>query len=47
MDKWSFGLTLLLVGVTGTFFTLWVLGLAANALKKIFPLEAEEKKPEQ
>jgi Na+-transporting methylmalonyl-CoA/oxaloacetate decarboxylase gamma subunit len=44
MDKWSFGLTLLVVGIAGTFVTLWVLALAVEALKKVFPLEPEEKK---
>jgi Na+-transporting methylmalonyl-CoA/oxaloacetate decarboxylase gamma subunit len=44
MDKWSFGLTLLVVGVGGTFLTLWVLGLATELLKKFFPLSAEEEK---
>jgi Na+-transporting methylmalonyl-CoA/oxaloacetate decarboxylase gamma subunit len=44
MDKWSFGLTLLVVGVGGTFLTLWLLGLATELLKKIFPLSQEEKK---
>ncbi|HSA89683.1 MAG TPA: OadG-related small transporter subunit [Burkholderiales bacterium] len=43
MDKWSFGLTLLVVGVTGTFLTLWLLALAVNLLKRIFPLPPEEK----
>lgn len=43
MDKWSFGLTLLVVGIAGTFFTLWVLGLAASLLKKLFPLQPGEK----
>lgn len=42
MDKWSFGLTLLVAGVAGTFFTLWLLALAASALKKLFPLPPEE-----
>ena len=44
MDKWSFGLTLLVVGITGTFVTLWVLALVTEGLKKAFPLESEEKK---
>ena len=44
MDKWSFGLTLLVVGIGGTFLTLWLLGLATELLKKVFPLESEEKK---
>ena len=44
MDRTTFGLTLLVVGVVGTFLTLWLLGLAAELLKKIFPLGPEEKK---
>jgi Na+-transporting methylmalonyl-CoA/oxaloacetate decarboxylase gamma subunit len=44
MDKWSFGLTLMVVGIGGTFLTLWVLGLATGVLKKLFPLSAEEEK---
>ena len=44
MDKWSFGLTLLVVGIAGTFITLWLLALATEGLKKAFPLEPEEKK---
>ncbi len=44
MDQWSFGLTLLVVGITGTFVTLWVLTLMTEVLKKAFPLEPEEKK---
>ena len=43
MDKWSFGLTLLVVGVAGTFLTLWVLGLAVKVLKRLFPLSPEDK----
>jgi len=44
MDKWTFGLTLLIVGIVGTFVTLWVLALATELLKKVFPLQPEEKK---
>ncbi len=44
MDKWSFGLTMMVVGIAGTFVTLWVLGLVTDLLKKVFPLEPEEKK---
>ena len=44
MDKWSFGHTLLVVGIAGTFITLWVLGLATDLLKKFFPLTEEEEK---
>ena len=47
MDKWTFGITMMLVGVGGTFLTLWVLGLTVDLLKKLFPLSAEEKNPEK
>jgi len=40
MDNFSFGITVTIVGVGGTFLTLWVLGLVVDLLKKIFPLEA-------
>lgn len=43
MDKLDFGLTLLVIGVAGTFLTLWVLGLAVEVLKKLFPVLPEEK----
>jgi len=36
--KWTFGLTMMIVGMGGTFLTLWVLGLVMDALKKVFPL---------
>ena len=45
MDKWSFGLTMTVVGVGGTFLTLWVISLVIDLLKKIFPLQ--EKKQEK
>jgi Na+-transporting methylmalonyl-CoA/oxaloacetate decarboxylase gamma subunit len=42
MDNLSFGLTLTLVGVGGTFLTLWVLALVVDLLKKLFPLAAQK-----
>ena len=42
MDKWTFGLTLTVVGVGATFFTLWILSLVTTLLKKLFPLSAED-----
>lgn len=36
--KWSFGLTMMIVGMGGTFLTLWILSLVMDALKKIYPL---------
>ena len=42
MDKeaWTFGLTMMIVGMGGTFLTLWILSLVMNVLKKIYPLRA-------
>ena len=44
MNDWSFGLTMTIVGVGGTFLTLWVISLVIDLLKKIFPLKVD--KPE-
>ena len=43
MDKWAFGLTMTIVGVGGTFLTLWVISLVIDLLKKVFPLQKQEK----
>lgn len=37
-DKWAFGLTMMIVGMGGTFLTLWILSLVMDLLKKVFPL---------
>ena len=37
-DKWAFVLTMMVVGMGGTFLTLWILSLVMELLKKIFPL---------
>jgi len=42
MDKWTFGITLLVIGAGGTFITLGILILFTNILKKVFPLSAEQ-----
>jgi len=42
MDKWAFGLTMTIVGVGGTFLTLWLLSLVIDLLKKVFPLKEEK-----
>lgn len=42
MDKWAFGMTMTIVGVGGTFLTLWVLSLVIDLLKKVFPLKDEK-----
>ncbi len=43
MDKWTFGLTVLLVGISGTFLTIGILILLTNVMKKIFPPPQEKK----
>jgi len=45
MDKWTFGITLTLVGVVGTFITLSILSLVIMALKKLFPPPVESSTP--
>jgi Na+-transporting methylmalonyl-CoA/oxaloacetate decarboxylase gamma subunit len=39
--NWTFGLTMMIVGMGGTFLTLWVLSLVMDLLKKVFPLLAK------
>lgn len=41
MDKWTFGLTMMVVGIGGTFLTLSILIWSIQLLKKVFPLSAE------
>ncbi len=42
MDKWTFGLTMLVVGMGGTVATLVLFSLLMGVLKKVFPYKAEE-----
>ena len=42
MDIWSFGITMALIGMTGTMLVLWFLSLLILLLKKLFPYAAEE-----
>ncbi len=37
MDNWSFGLTMTIVGIGGTFLTLGLLILITNIFKRLFP----------
>ncbi len=39
MDKWTFGITMMVVGVGGTFITLAIIILLTNLFKKVFPVE--------
>jgi Na+-transporting methylmalonyl-CoA/oxaloacetate decarboxylase gamma subunit len=45
--KWTFGLTMMIVGMGGTFLTLWILSLVMDLLKKVFPLAAKAAGPEK
>ena len=41
MDKWAFGITMMVVGVGGTFLTLAIIIWSIRLLKMLFPLPAE------
>jgi hypothetical protein len=41
MDNWTFGLTLLIVGMGGTLAALGALAMMMGLLKKIFPVKEE------
>ena len=41
MDNWTFGVTMIVVGMGGTLLTLWILSLIMSGLKKAFPLKKE------
>lgn len=47
MDKFTFGFTMLVVGMGGTLLTLGIMSAIMALLKKIFPLKQEEKSPEK
>ena len=41
MDNWTFGLTMLIVGMGGTLAALGALAMMMELLKKIFPVKEE------
>ncbi|MBP9020910.1 MAG: hypothetical protein KBG01_05220 [Syntrophobacterales bacterium] len=41
MDKFTFGMTMLVVGMGGTLLTLGVMSAIMTVLKKVFPYKAE------
>jgi hypothetical protein len=43
MDNWTFGITMVVVGMGGTLLTLWILSLLMSFMKRIFPIAKEEK----
>lgn len=44
MDKWTFGLTMLIVGMGGTIVTLMLFSLIMEILKRLFPYKQEQDK---
>jgi hypothetical protein len=44
MDNWTFGFTMLVVGMGGTVAALGALAVMMGLLKKIFPVKEEESK---
>lgn len=44
MDNLTFGITVTVVGMGGTIFSLWVLSLLIDLMKKIFPYKDSEEK---
>jgi hypothetical protein len=42
MDNWTFGITMVVVGMGGTLLTLWILSLLMTVLKRAFPYKKEE-----
>jgi hypothetical protein len=41
MDNWTFGITMIVVGMGGTLLTLWILSLLMGVLKGVFPYKEE------
>ena len=42
MDNWTFGITMVVVGMGGTLLTLCILSLLMGLLKQVFPLKQGE-----
>lgn len=42
MEKFTFGITILIVGMGGTLLTLGIMSLIMTALKRIFPYQKEQ-----
>ncbi|NWF93317.1 MAG: hypothetical protein HXY46_10400 [Syntrophaceae bacterium] len=42
MDNWTFGITMIVVGMGGTLLTLWILSLLMIVLRNTFPYRKEE-----
>jgi Na+-transporting methylmalonyl-CoA/oxaloacetate decarboxylase gamma subunit len=42
MNNWTFGITMIVVGMGGTLLTLWILSLIMSLLKALFPYQKGE-----
>jgi hypothetical protein len=42
MDNWTFGLSMLIVGMGGTLLTLMIMSALMGVLKRIFPIKDGE-----
>lgn len=42
MDNWTFGLSMLIVGMGGTLITLMIMSALMGVLKRIFPVKEGE-----
>jgi len=42
MDTWTFGLTMVVVGMGGTLLSLMLMSLIMALLKRLFPLQEEK-----
>lgn len=47
MDRVTFGMTMMIVGMGGTILTLWVLSIVMNLLKKAFPCPEKDEPSKQ
>lgn len=42
MDNFTFGMTMIIVGMGGTILTLWIMSLIMSLLTRVFPYKKEE-----
>ena len=42
MDNWTFGLSMLIVGMGGTLLTLMIMSALMGVLKRVFPIKEGE-----
>jgi Na+-transporting methylmalonyl-CoA/oxaloacetate decarboxylase gamma subunit len=46
MDNVTYGITMTVLGMGGTIVSLWIISLAMNILKRLFPSQSEKKEEE-